>query len=327
MPWFPVIPHEVAVAEARLGVTLPARYKALLEHPAVRAQLAHPTLGAIVLDATMMEYVARTEEHRRNLKGFPPDGVVAMDGPGRYLRFWLPDPKRPGALGEMLYSWDRVEQKRIKDASSTTVVKSMLGLLSGSAPKPPPFTVRPGDSALMAMLTSRGRDAEDVLARTAGRWLACATFPVQGRFLVPCDLGQVPERTSPWALRVDPGSYCAQVQLARSALGDWPVVAALRVVLEGSVTLDATQVSTVNVDLAALALYDRQTFFSHVPVAEREHFGSALLEVTPLPALVAVRAVTPVLVVRAGDGDGTYPVLALRRDAQTVGLEVRFIRG
>ncbi len=326
MPWFPVIPHEVAVAEARLGVTLPARYKALLADPDVRARLAHPTLGAIVLDATMLDYVARTQEHRRTLPGFPPDGVVAMDGPGRYLRFWLPDPKRPGALGEMLYSWDRVEQRHIKDASSTTVVKSMLGLLSGSTPEPPPFTLRACDGALTSMLASRAGDVEGVVARTAGRWIACTSFEIRGRFLVPCDLGQVPERTSPWALRVNPGTYRAEVQLARSALGDWPVVAALRVVHQHAVTTEATQVSTVDVDHAALALYDRQTFFSHVPMAQREHFGSALLEVTTLPALVAVGAVTPLLVVRAGDGDGTYPVLALRGDTGNVGLEVRFTR-
>ncbi len=326
MPWFPVLPHEVSVAEARLGVTLPARYKALLADPAVRARLSHPTLGAIVLDATMLEYVARTQEHRRTLPGFPPDGVVAMDGPGRYLRFWLPDPKRPGALGETLYSWDRVEQRRIKDASSTTVVKSMLGLLSGSTPEPPPFTLRACDGALTAMLASRGGEVEPVVARAAGRWIACATFEVRGRFLVACDLGQIPGRTSPWALRVNPGMYRAEVKLARSALGDWPVVAAVRVVQENAVTSEEAQVSTVDVDHAALALYDRQTFFSHVPMAQREHFGSALLEAAPLPALVAVGGATPVLVVRAGDGDGTYPVLALRCGAQTVGLEVRFTR-
>jgi len=72
-----------------------------------------------------------------------------------------------------------------------------------------------------------------------------------------------------------------------------------------------------------MALFDRQAFFRKVPVDDREAIAMDLLnlEVTPC---VMMLGQTPILVLPTGDGDGTYPVLALRDGENPVGVEIQF---
>ncbi|MBL9039055.1 MAG: SMI1/KNR4 family protein [Archangium sp.] len=341
MPWFPVIEGEVEAAEARLGVTLPPRYKALLSDPRVRQLLALPTLGALVPGATMHDFVVLTETCRRTLPGFPPDAVVATDTRGRYVRFWLPDPRRRGALGEQVYAWDTQTGRRSKDASSEAVVRSMLSVLHQASPEalvavgyPPPtdeaaeplFRARPCDAALSTLLAKRGADAKEAIAAVADRWLPCASLPVAGRSLTPCDLGQLPERMSPWALRVQPGTYLVEVTVARSTRSEQPVISAVRLMRGATRALESIQVATAFVDHGALAIYDRQTWLKRVAPADREAFSMDLLQVRDLPALLDIGGATAVVVLPTGDGDGAYPISELRLGTESVGLEVRFVR-
>ena len=136
--WFPVIAQEVADAERSLGVALPPRYKALVSDPLVREALANPLLGALVLDRSMIAHVEIVKARALALPGFPDHAVIAADNGGRYVRFWLPDPKRPGTLGEMVFSWDTIVRRGTKDAASSTIIRSMLSLLAPREPEAPP---------------------------------------------------------------------------------------------------------------------------------------------------------------------------------------------
>ncbi|MBK8057094.1 MAG: hypothetical protein IPK33_04160 [Gemmatimonadetes bacterium] len=339
MPWFPIIAEEIAAAESTLGVAFPPRYKALLGDRRVQRILAHPVLGALQPDASMASFVALTEECRRNLPGFPVDGVVATDTKGRYLRFWLPDPKRAGVLGEMLYSWDTLEHKRTRDCTSEASITSMIGIVQGADPDflaaldyAPPRAVatkplielRSCDAALMTLLGARGGQATIATTAAADTWLPCAPFEVKGRYLTLCDLGELPERSSSWSLQVEPGRFRVEVQVRLSARGEWPVVAAVRVVREGSGALSARRVAAVDVDHASLAIHDRQTFLKRVPPDRREAFALELLEVRERPALVVTGGGAQLLVIPSGEGDGSYPVYELRSGDHIAGFEVRF---
>lgn len=341
MPWFPVVEAEIASAEAALGIALPSRYKALLLDPTVRQVLAHPALGALSADATMHDFVALTTRCRETLPGFPADGVVATNTPGRFVRFWRPDPRRAGVLGEMLYAWDTERMRASKDCTSEASVRTMISVVHGAAPdflasvgypapaaeQPVPLlSVRIVDGLLGTLLAARGDQVDAMLASVTNQWLPCGEFEVRGRYLAPCDVGELPEGSRAWALKVEPGRYLADVQVARSARAERVVTAAVRVVREGSDAPDARQVAAVDIDRAALALYDRQTFLKRIRPEQRESFSMDLLEVTDLPAVLeTVRtAQFLALVLPTGDGDGTFPVYELREGAEVVGLEVRF---
>lgn len=344
MPWFPVVEEEVAAAEAALGTALPSQYKALLLDPRVRQILAHPSVGALSADATMHDFVAFTARCRATLPGFPADGVAATNTPGRFVRFWRPDPQRAGVLGEMLYAWDTERQRASKDCTSEASVRTMIAVVHGAAPdflasvgypapparkSPPLFRARRGNASLSTVLAARGDAVEAMLASATDAWLPCDAFEVRGRFLVPCDLGELPEGSGHWALEVEPGRYRAEVHVTRSARSERVVIAAVRVVREERVAPDATKVATVDVDHAALAVYDRQTFLKRVGPEQRELFSMELLETTDLPVTLetARRAHFLALVIPTGDGDGTFPVYELRDGADVVGLEIRFVGG
>lgn len=339
MPWFPIIAEELAAAEKALGVALPPRYKALLGDRRVQRILAHPVLGALQPEASMASFVELTEECRRTLPGFPLDGVVATDTKGRYLRFWLPDPKRAGVLGEMVYAWDTVEHKRTRDCTSEASINSMIGIVQSADPDflaaldyAPPRAAAPKplierrscDAALTALLGARGEQAKSAVTAAADTWLPCAPFDVKGRYLTLCDLGELPELSSRWSLQVEPGRFRVEVQVRLSARGDWPVVAAVRVVREGSGVLSARRVATVDIDHAALAIHDRQTFLTCVPPDRRESFALELLEVVERPALIVAGGGAQLLVMPSGEGDGSYPVYELQCGDHVAGCEVRF---
>lgn len=92
MTWFPIIGDELDRVERQLGIAL---------SPGV----------------TMQTFVEATTQFRRTLQGFPPDGVLATLPEGRYVRFWLPDTKAPGTLGELIYSWDTHRHREARDCT------------------------------------------------------------------------------------------------------------------------------------------------------------------------------------------------------------------
>lgn len=342
MPWFPVVEEQVAAAEAALGIALPPRYKALLLDPRVRLILSHPALGALAAGATMHDFVAFTSRCRETLPGFPADGVVATNTPGRFVRFWRPDPRRAGVLGEMLYAWDSERQRASKDCTSEASVRTMIGVVHGAAPDVlasvgyPAPSVRPPaplfracrcNEPLNTLLAARGDHADAMLASMTDGWISCGELEVRGRSLVPCDLGELPDGPGRWALAIEPGRYRVAVRATRSVRSARAVMAAVRVVREGSADPDARKVADIDVDHAALAIYDRHTLLRRVRPEQREQFSMELLEVTDLPATVETvrRAQFLALVVPTGDGDGTFPVYELRNGTDVVGLELRFV--
>jgi hypothetical protein len=338
MPWFPVIVEETASAEARLGTALPRRYKELLSDPRIIRMLSHAAIGALSPGLTMDLFVEITEQFRRTMPGFPPDGVVATTPEGRYVRFWLPDPTRPGTLGETLYSWDTQLHRQCRDCTSERWVQSMIEVLHQTEPSvlaevgyPPPVIKPPApllrtrrcDERLLALLALRGDEARAALAGIPNPWLACAPIAVSGRYLVPCDLGQLPE-TSQWASRIEPGTYMAEVRLATSTRGDRPVIAAVRLVRDGSEVSEARRVSSLDVDTAALAIYDRQPFQRRFRIEERDGFIDELTALAERPCVALAGRALETLVVPTGEGDGSYPIFELRSGAAVVGLQVEF---
>lgn len=318
MLWFPVIPEQVAAVEAELGVALPSAYKAIVGDARYRQLLAHPTVGAIDLAMSMRDFAAFTAHRRTTLLGFPRTGVVAMEGAGRYIRFWLPDPDAPGTLGGTVYAWDTVEGKQSKDASVLSILQSMLSLVASDpsparrrAPSPAPFDV----------------EALELPPEGAG-WVACGTWTLHGQHVVVTDLGALPSRETLATVRVAPGAYRVEVQRSRSGSdGGDAVIGAVRLVradIDAAAPLASVHVANVDVDLGAVALYDRQAFTARVRPAGRERFAAALLEVAVPLGLLRIGGATPVLVVRSGEGDGSYGVAALRLGEEVVGVGVGF---
>ena len=317
MPWFPVIAEEIAAAEARLGIALPLGYRAIVGNPKTRTLLAHPTVGAIDLNTTMAEFVEHTERRRATLPGFPARGVVAMEGPGRYIRFWLPDPKRPGILSETVYAWDTVEGKQSKDASGLAILKSMIDLVSSEPaiaalrPTPLPFVVQAIE-----------------LPTSEGDWTSCGLWETQGNYITATDLGELPARETPATLRLPAGRYRIEVRLHRRAADEAPVIAAwrmLRVEWDATLPLVSEPIATIDVDLGAIAVYDRQPFFARLPPADRDGFVSALMEVGAPLASLRVGDADLVHIVRSGDGDGSYPMEVLRSGTENVGVALQFL--
>ena len=128
MSWFPIIAAELESIENQLGVALPARYKALLGDERIQRILTHPTIGALT-GQTMQIFVDVTQRIRKTTPGFPPDAVVATLPEGRYFRFWMPDGKTKGVLGEMIYAWDTVNNRKTRDCTSEEWVVSMIDCL------------------------------------------------------------------------------------------------------------------------------------------------------------------------------------------------------
>ncbi|MFN0098803.1 MAG: hypothetical protein ACKVS7_09025 [Gemmatimonadaceae bacterium] len=319
MPWFPVLPDEVAATEARLGIALPLGYRAIVGDPKMRVLLAHPTVGAIDLAVTMAEFAGHTERRRTTLKDFPAKAVVAMEGDGRYIRFWLPDPKRPGVLGETIYAWDIIEAKQSKDASGLGILKSMLQLAAVQgrevprAPAPLPFEVV----------------AHAIGAAGSGDWHDCGEWTLQGSYITVTDLGEMPESDTPSTVKLAPGVYRMAVRRRPGAAGGGETIAAWRM-LRGDVpgvrgADDVRHIADVAVDLAAVAVYDRQTFFARVRPAAREGFVSRLMDVQPALAALRVREVTPLQVVRSGEGDGTYPLHVFLAGTERIGVMLTFL--
>ena len=342
MPWFPVIATETVRVEQLLGIALPTRYTAFMLDPRLQQLFAHPSIGTLDPARSMMDFVRLTAEVRRDMPEFPATGVVATVPLGRYFKFWLPDPRNPARLGDVIYSWDTSSHRKLKDCTTDAWVRLSVQLAHDIDPvffarvgyplqraRDPEAAVqfRDGDPLLTALLAARGEEAAALAASVMDAWLPCARFQVSGKYLVPCDLGCLPDGARDRAVKVTPGEYEAQVQVTMSSRGDRPVLLALRVLPPGIGDVVATRVGVLDVDHAAVAVYDRQAFFQQVPPAARETVLDALAGPVHAPRVATVGRSGEVLTAPAGDGDGSYPVFELRRAGALVGFSIRFERG
>ena len=322
MTMFPVRPKEVPAIEARLGIALPPNYLRLMANLRLQGLLALPALGMLDPKLGMGEFLDYCERKRQALTGLPPDAVVAWigmrsGGMGRFSRFWLPDAKRPLHLGETEYSWDSQNRRAQRDCSNT----SWLALLVD--------VVRPADADLLREL---GFPAQPSKERKALRchplaldresdgdgWRTVSPWTLSGSVVAVCDLGLEPQARDGVSVPLPPGDY----ELALRVEGQR--VLALRLRSVGSSASALQQFATLDVDYAAVALYDRQRFFKRVRLDDRTEWVEDLCELSPCPYLAEGGRGLEVLVVPSGKGDGSYPVYLLQDATGPQGLQIDF---
>lgn len=340
MAMLPVTMEEVDAYEQSVGVRLPGIYRNLMLDPKIRIVMS--SVGMLKPGFAMHDFAVVTERMRREQPGFPADGVIVFCGGSPelgfnltwgYAKFLLPQKADPTTLDDVLYSWDLKKRRKARDCRVTELVDSIISVAPSSLvnslglrqPEPAERVQRvlePVDSRLLALLDLRGQAARDAVRDQDERWMACARFEVLGNHLSPCDLGQTPERDG-IAVPVGPGTFEALVKVAMSRMGDWPVIATLRITRTGREPDERIAAGELAIDLGAVAIFDRQPFFKAVRHHDRESFGMDLMEITKRPCLVKV-AKSRVLILPTGDGDGTYPVYQLREKGGPVGLDIEF---
>lgn len=337
MPCLPVIEEDVAAFEEALNIRLPVAYKEKLADLGVRAIFSHPNVGMLDPYRSMAQFAGFTRDVRERYPDFPQDGVIiscSFNLEWGFDRFLIPDKSDCTSLGTVVYTWDKAKRKKIRDCSLSEWFDLFIScapeelLLAHGIEKPvvdqkPLYRVLACPESFERMRIQFERNENKAVAPT--EWIPFTTISVKGRYLVPCDLGQVPQGIDTPAIEVSPGQYRVDVRLARSRQGNESVIAAVRVVQDGAPALSLIKKFEVDVDLAAINIFDRQPFFKRVALDGRENFGSDLMMDDTMKPYVAVSGKTEVLVIPSGHGDGTYPVYQLASDGVSFGMEIHFI--
>ena len=159
------------------------------------------------------------------------------------------------------------------------------------------------------------------------KWNEVAEIEIRGRRIVVKDamimLGD--EETEPgWPfVFVDPGQFVVEIHLPR----DWHC-GRFRVRRQDSTPALGKVIGSLNIDHAKAAFIDYDTFHSIVCEdlnAYEEWTGTELDDELALNFSGQIKfGDTPLVYVKSGVGDGTYPVFELVENAATVGLECRF---
>ncbi|PWF39030.1 hypothetical protein [Massilia glaciei] len=349
MPWFPIVADHIDAVEAQLGIALPQTYKGVLLEPRVAAILSDRLLGAFEPDYSMADFAGMTRVLRDAHPEFPRDAVVAFCGQFEqgvvrldwgYWRFWLPEKNHPERLGDTLFCWNLVKRKKNRDASTLEWLTSYVQIVDGddstllhelgyAAPMPVPelpmVNPLPCPADLLAQLSLRGPALAGQLCDLADSWLPCAQMKVQGNCLCPRDLGQEPSTRAGESVKVGPGVYEVSVRLCQSGMGEWPIVHSVRVLLKDAAVDERTAAFTVDVDMAAVCVFDRQALLRQVPVDGRDDALSAMSDIAEKPCLAVIGKNAQALIVASGDG--TYPVFRLAAAGVGVGLEIVFVAG
>jgi hypothetical protein len=348
MSLLPVIAEELEAFEARMQVKLPSYYKQSLLDERVRRVLMSFPVGVLRADDAMHTFANITEKVRATEPKFPANGVVIfcglnprtgiLDPSWGYLRFLRPDKKDPSRLGDSVFTWVPDRQRQLRDCSIQEWIGSHidgardeliaeLGLVKPRVfDEKPVLRAEPCSAEVQRDLALRGAAALRRLEVLSNSWVTIATIIFKGRFASLCDAGQLPCAAE--GIKLSPGTYDVSLQVAKSSLGEWLMVSSLRVALQGAELskLSLRHAARIEVDSAAVALYDRQTFFRKIPSYEQPSFLMDLAEVTELPSLLRCGKGTSVLVIPSGDGDGTYGIQSLHDGTNTVGFVVDFVK-
>ena len=342
MSCFPVRADQLAEAEAALGIALPGAWTQRLLDPRVQRVLAHPRVGALRASDSMARFVGLTMELRERQPQFPRDGVVCfcgVDGRGQflldrgYLRFWVPEKNATGRLDDMVHAWDPVKRRRNRDcptaefldgfiASAPDDVLAAEGLARPEQPPLPPLMQWQPLVAAQARLALRDDAAR---AAVVDEWIIEGTMNVSGTYLTPCDLGHDPSVPGLPAVKVMAGAYAIGLRYAMSARHDYATVAALRLARAGAVVSTRAPLCTLDVDLGAVSVFDRQAFQKQVTTGDRDGACDELRLPPALPCVAIVGRSAQSVHVPSGDGDGSYAVFALHDANGAVGLEIEFV--
>lgn len=341
MSYFPSHLDERAETETALDVALPHRYVALLRDERIQKILSHPKIGALDPANRVGDFVAATIHVRQSEPGFPSDGVLCMlpaKQRNLYLRYWLPERKCPRQLGETIFVWDIKRKKQLTDCINDEFIQGLVALVHGVDPSflasigyPIPLpTPKPALIIKNKFENLQQRLAPNLTVNVAEvdfeTWLAVGEFQLRGNWLAAYDLATAPSPHDRFGVKTAPGIYQIAVRLAPSSRGDWSIIGTVRVLHGASEGLTRQYAYRLDVDQAAVATYDRQAFFRQVPPEDRDWFIEDLLENEARAFIALAGKSAEVMVVPAGNGDGTYDVFALQREGTTVGMEIVFAR-
>ena len=336
---FPVFRDEVEEVEKFLGIALPPRYKELLLHPKVYDVAISKECGYLKKEVSMMEFARLTKIVKRIDPDFPRNGVVmfapiehveykSMWG---YLRFWVPDKKKPECLSETIYSWDLDKKKKTKDCSNedwfSWPLEDYYGKQSDIFSE---LDINPPDDEekivveVIELGAALFEQVESNVCESIAEWKKIGIYNLKGRYFTPCDYGCIPESQTTPSIRTSSGRYSAFIQtgfdqqhrryISRFRLLDDLAEKDIKVRHEFSLDIDA----------GSVCVFDRQSFFKQVHVDLREELGMELFEIEASLYWAKVGKSSEVIVCPSGKGDGTYKVSSLLSEGRVVGMEIDF---
>ncbi len=322
---------QIEEVEKQLGIGLPPRYIELVSNPNVFKALSSKKCGYIDPSLSMLDFVSYSEVVKKLDPNFPSDSVV-MFCPTKnikykskwgYLRFWIPDKKKPGILSDTIYSWDLEKGKKFKDCSVDDWISSPLEVFFGRDEKI--FNclglALPEDESFIKCVTDL--DVNHIFDKGQDEWSIVGSMNVKGKWLTPCDLGQTPDSDFTPSLKVYPGKYEVHLKLVKTDNQECKV-SALRLIPEGNSIEKRYEEFNIDIDVGSVCVFDRQSLFRQVSLYEREDLGMELLDLDTNIGIITAGSSSEVLICPAGGGDGTYKVYKLTTVENGVGLEIDF---
>jgi hypothetical protein len=165
---------------------------------------------------------------------------------------------------------------------------------------------------------------DGVVGREQTPWYSVATLTVESRGLDVADLGGA----NPVRIALPNGPYCIEGRLIN--FGGSLCLSRIRARAEGIEVRLGEKLGIVSVDLAHIEIADSEALKQGLTTQEVEelaelsgHFMSVICDICRLNFETKT---VYFVVCQSGFGDGVYPVFALRRGNEVVGLEVEFIR-
>ena len=337
---FPVYRDEIKVAEKKLGIALPPRYKELLLDKRVYDALISKDCKCIDKSVSMLDFAKLTDKVKELDRDFPRDAVV-MFAPLKhierksewgFLRFWLPDKNNPNILAETIYSWDSDKKKKYKDCSNDewvtwpieeyygkdSYIFSELGIKQLDDKKLVVEVKELGSDLLVRGNQSRTTDTDSV------KWNNIGIYNLKGKYITPCDYGNVPESQATPSVKTAPGQYFVYVRV-KSDKKHPSYISQIRLINSPSnMNLKVKHEFSLDVDVGSVCIFDRQSLSKQVPMNLREELGMELMEIEPPIYWVKLGKTSEAIVCRAGKGDGTYSVSSLISQGTVVGMEINF---
>ncbi len=154
-------------------------------------------------------------------------------------------------------------------------------------------------------------------------WTKVASINIKGNWLSPVDLCQLPDVSSKTAIKVTPGRFDIHLKLDCENSPCYKVKA-LRIIPENHMVKSKQLKFELNIDVATVTVFDRQSLFKQVSYDEREDLMMDMLEIEAIAAVLTVGSSSELFLCASGDGDGVYPVFELLTMDGKAGMEIYF---